>query len=189
MKEKHEATSTVVAQINRVNILMVENGEKRIAIAPICEALGIAPNGQIEKIKNDDFLGSVHKLSLSTGSDGKEYKMFTIPYMYVFGWLFSINPKNVREEARETVLRYKMECYQALFNHFTRQNEFLEEKQLLIEQRIDEVNRISKEFSEAKIKLRDAKDELNEVKGLTFEIWRASKSQQSIAFPEEGGML
>ncbi len=187
MKEKQTATSTVVAKINQVNIVMIENGEKRIAIKPICEALGVNYPTQLEKLKSDEFLNSVISLRGTTGSDGKEYQMITIPYMYIFGWLFTINPKNVKEEAKETVLKYKMECYQALFNHFTRQNEFLEEKQQLIEAKIDEVNLISKNFRDTKVNLKTAKDELNNVKGLTFDAWRAIKSEHVIPFPKEGG--
>ncbi len=190
MNKKHKATSTVVAQINQVNILMIENGEKRIAIKPICDALGVNYSTQLDKLKSDDFLNSTISLRGTVGADGKTREMITIPYMYVFGWLFSINPKNVAPEAKETVQRYRMECYEALFNHFTRQNEFLEEKQHLIESKIDEVNLISKEFSEAKTKLKEAKEELNNVKGLTFDAWRAIKSQTSIEFPtQEGGSL
>lgn len=191
MKEKHKATSTVVAQINRVNILMVENGEKRIAIKPICEALGINYSTQLEKLKSDEILNTTISLRGTVGADGKPRDMLTMPYKYVFGWLFTINPKNVKEEARETVQRYRMECYEALFNHFTSQNKFLEEKQHLIEEKIDEVNLISKEFSDAKNKLKDAKNELDIVKGLTYDAWRANGSQQTLAFPQEqeGGQL
>lgn len=189
-KNEHKATSTVVAQINSINIVMVQNGEKRIAIKPICEVLGVNYSTQLEKLKNDDFLKSVVSLRGTTGSDGKEYQMMTIPYMYVFGWLFTINPKNVREEARETVLKYKMECYQALFNHFTSQNDFLQDKQALLEEKIENVNRISHEFSSAKDRLKDAKTELNQAKELTFESWKSTKMQTSIEFPsqQEGGL-
>jgi len=106
-------------RINNVDILMIDNGEKRVAITPICDALGFASNKQIERIKNDPILGPTHRLSRSVGADGKEREM-SIRFKYVFGWLFRIDSRNVKEDALEAVLRYQMECYDVLYNHFNR---------------------------------------------------------------------
>lgn len=54
----------------------------------------------------------------STGTDGKQREIFCLPLEYVYGWIFTINPKNVSESAREGVIRYKRECYDALYFHF-----------------------------------------------------------------------
>jgi hypothetical protein len=70
--------------------------------------------------------------------------------MYVFGWLFTINPQNVKEEAKEKVLKYKLECYTALFNHFSDQSEFLEQKQAALEKQLEEVERIRADFGNQK---------------------------------------
>jgi hypothetical protein len=45
-------------------------------------------------------------------------KMVCLPLKFVFGWLFSINENRVKPEVKEHVLKYKIECYNALFNHF-----------------------------------------------------------------------
>lgn len=45
--------------------------------------------------------------------------MFCLPLKYVYGWLFTINPKNVAPEARDAVTRYRRECYDVLYEHFT----------------------------------------------------------------------
>ena len=73
---------------------------------------------QRQKIQEDEDLGAVGVLSTSTGADGKQYEMFCLPIRYVFGWLFTINPKNVKPEAQETVRVYRRRCYEALFRHF-----------------------------------------------------------------------
>jgi len=86
MKEKHEATSTVVARINQVNIVMVENGEKRVAIKPICEALGVNYSTQLEKLKNDEFLNSVVGLRGTTGADWLNPDFEFNPYPQGIGW-------------------------------------------------------------------------------------------------------
>ena len=108
-----------IAKINEVSILIIENGGKMVPVTPICDILGIASNGQIERIKADAILGSTHKQCLSVGADGKERKMFSIPLKFAFGWLFTIDENKVKPEARENIIRYKLECYNVLYDHFT----------------------------------------------------------------------
>lgn len=174
-------STKTVAKINEVKILLIDEGEKFVPIRPICDALGIASNTQIEKIKEDEILSSVDTLRVSTGADGKQYEMYCLPFMYIFGWLFTINPKNVKPEAQEAVAKYRMECYKALFQHFTDQSQFLEEKQLLLEKKVDEVDRIRDDFRNAQNNLKEARQALNKVREFTFEEWRAEKGQLQLA--------
>jgi len=135
-----------VAKINNVSITLIDDADKLVPIKPICEALGVDDKNQRTKIKNDEILGSVGVLSTSTGKDGKQYEMFCLPYMYALGWLFTINPKNVKEESQETIIKYKMECYTALFNHFVGKSEFLEQKQLVIEKQLEDIEKIRSDY-------------------------------------------
>jgi ribosomal protein S13 len=96
----------------------IEGGQSYVAVKPICEALGIDHSAQIRDLKEDEILGSVVVSMTTTGSDGKQYQMVCIPLKFVFGWLFSINENSVKPEAKEHVLKYKLECYNVLFNHF-----------------------------------------------------------------------
>jgi hypothetical protein len=185
MNNLHEATSTVVAKVNDVQIVVIENGEKRVAIKPICDALGIDIDSQRQKLQKDEILSSVTVLSTATGSDGKTYQMVTIPFKFVFGWLFTINPKNVREEARETVTRYKLACYEALYNHFAAQNEFLEERQKAIDVHLERVNKIRSDFNHAKAELKKASEALEEARKISFHEWLHEKRQFTIQFPED----
>jgi hypothetical protein len=178
------ATTKTVARINNVSILMIENGQKLVPIRPICDALGIDHKNQRTKIQEDDFLSSVGVLNTSTGSDGKSYEMYCLPYKFIFGWLFTINPKNVKIEAQESVSRYRMECYEALFRNFTDQSEFLQQKQKALESQIEEVERIRADFKSTKQRLDEARKTLNQVKELTFETWQANNRQLKIDFPD-----
>lgn len=171
-----------VAKINDVNIVLFDGAEKYVPVKPICEALGIDHKRQVDKIKSDEILGSVGGLKPSVGSDGKQYDMYCIPYMYIFGWLFTINPKNVKEDAKENVVRYKQECYTSLFNHFSDQSEFLEQKQIALEKQMEEVERIRNDFGNTKKMLDDARKALNKVKEMTFEEWHINKRQLKIKF-------
>lgn len=106
----------LIARINNVDIITTSD-EQLIPIRPICDVLGIDPNGQMQRIKRDDILKYVSCIIRSTGKDGKTYEMFAIPYMYVFGWLFSINIPRVKTEATNKVIECKKECYTVLFEH------------------------------------------------------------------------
>ena len=153
---------TLITRINDVAIAATSNeqGEVLIPIRPICDALGVNSNGQIEKIKSDPILGATDKLSLSVGPDGRQREMVCLPLQYVFGWLFTINPGNVDERAKEAVIRYKKECYDALYNHFARArqrqlDENREEIRLLAE-----LTRVTDEIQEAKGKRRSIETKL-----------------------------
>lgn len=109
-----------ITTINGVEIFaeIAENGNVFVPIKPICTALGIDDKGQRDKIQEDDILASVGELKSSTGADGKQYEMYCLPLQYVYGWIFTINPKNVAEFAKEAVKEYRRECYDALYAHF-----------------------------------------------------------------------
>lgn len=153
---------TMITRINDVAIAATSNeqGEVLIPIRPICDALGVEYSRQLKKIKDDKFLRSVVGVTPTTGADGKTYEMACIPLQYVFGWLFTINPANVSEEARPAVEKYRLECYDALYNHFARArqrqlDENREEIRLL-----EELTRVSDEIQEAKGKRRSIEQKL-----------------------------
>lgn len=107
----------VITRVNNVDIVATSD-EQMVPIRPICEALGIDVENQRKKIQDDEDLSSVAVLSTATGADGKQYEMLCLPIRYVFGWLFTINPKNVKPEAQEAVRAYRRRCYDALYIHF-----------------------------------------------------------------------
>lgn len=111
----------VIAKINGVEIYAEtnEDGSVLVPIKPICTALGIDDRAQRTKIQEDDILNSVGVLSTLTGADSKTYEMWALPLKYVYGWIFTINPKNVAPEAKENVIKYRKECYDVLYDHFT----------------------------------------------------------------------
>lgn len=177
----------MVAKINGIEIVVVENGNKQVPIKPICQALNIDEDAQRRRLKDDPILNSVTVLSTATGSDGKQYEMVTIPFRYVFGWLFRIDSRNVRDEARAAVLRYQLECYDALFNHFTRYAEYVEYQKEKIEEQLEVVEAINLNFRDAKNQLSEAREELNRRRRLTFADYMAMKSQLFMFTPGEMG--
>lgn len=169
-----------IAVINETKILVVENGQKLVPIKPICEALGVAFQSQKEKIENDDILASTVTLSITVAADGKQREMFCIPFKYVFGWLFTINSSNVKEEAREAVIRYKLACYDALYQNFTDTQEFLEDKQSVIEERLSILDEAKKNFKTAKTVMENENKLLNRARQYSFEDWQANNRQMDL---------
>lgn len=169
-----EDQTRTVAVINKAKILVIENGEKLVPTRPICQALGIDEDVQKRKIQNDEILNSVATLSVATGADGKQYEMFCLPYKFIFGWLFTINPKNVKEEAKEGVINYKLACYNALYQSFIDTQEFLEQKQKLVEEHLLVLDEATRNFKEAKNVMYDRKKDLNRVREMTFDDWLAN---------------
>ena len=118
-----------IITVNEKEILIIsENSKKYVAIRPICEAIGVNYSSQLKKIKEDPILGSTVVLSTTTGADEKQYKMQTLPIRYIFGWLFRIDSRNVKEDIRHSVEKYQRECYDLLFDTFTKRTTILKEK-------------------------------------------------------------
>lgn len=176
-----QPASGIIAKVNDVAIVVLQK-EKLVPIKPICEALGVDYSTQLQKVKEDDILVSVMGLSPTTGSDGKTYQMQCLPLEFVFGWLFSINHKNVKTEAQEAVKRYKLECYHALYKHFTEYADFMEYRQMMIDEALNKVETIRIQFNQTKNLLAEGNQELQKARTLNFSDWKTK--QGTLPFPE-----
>lgn len=155
----------IIARVNNVDIVSTSD-EQLVAIKPICEALGIDYKVQWQKIRDDEDLSSVMVLSTTTGADGKSYEMCCLPVEFIYGWLFTINPKNVKPDVQEVVRKYRMLCYRALYQHFTghikRVNEQNQVEITLLEQLADynqQKETITKGINDTKRKLEKLREE------------------------------
>lgn len=110
----------VITTINGIEISAVrdENNNFFVPVKPICDAIGVNYESQYAKLKDHEILASTIVLSTMVASDGKQREMVSLPLEFVYGWIFTINTKNVSEAARGSVLRYQLECYNALYRHF-----------------------------------------------------------------------
>jgi len=180
--------NSVVKTIARVNNVAIqvnhESAEKWVPIRPICEALNVDFPTQFGKIKEHPILASTVGLIPMVAADEKDRNMQCLPIEYVFGWLFTIHPNNVKEEAREALIRYQKECYHALFRYFSNKSDFLQDKQNLIEEKVDKYQAIQVEFKTAKDRLARAKEELNQARAYSYEQWEAKALQGKLEFTE-----
>ena len=158
-----------IARVNNVAIVAGNDSQKLVPIKPICDALGIDYSTQVKKIKEDEDLQSTVGLSPIVAADGKDREMVCLPLEFVFGWLFTINPKNVKPEAQAAVRTYRMECYRTLYAHFSEYAEFVEVRSQAIERRIEEYQKLQRDFNQAKDNMSKSREKLNEAKAFTFE--------------------
>ena len=61
----------IIAKANNVDILSTSD-EQLVAISPICEALGIDPEGQRQRIERDEILGPTTCIIKAVAADGKK---------------------------------------------------------------------------------------------------------------------
>ena len=111
--------NTQIIQFNGRDIIAeLENNVLYVAIRPICEAIGLDAKSALRNIKNDEILGGVVCSRTLHDASNRLQEMLCMPIQYLNGWLFSLQINKVKEEIRPTLLKYKKECYEVLFNHF-----------------------------------------------------------------------
>lgn len=89
--------------------------EAHIGIRRVCEALGIAFEPQIRKLKTD---GGEGVIMMVTPSDGGAQTTACLPIRSLPLWLATIHPSKVKLEAREKLIAYRRECAEVLADHF-----------------------------------------------------------------------
>lgn len=155
----------LITKINGVDIITVDyQGETYVPVKPICDALGISLERQREKIQSDDILSTTAALRGAVAADGKEREMLCLPLRYVYGWLFTINPKNVAPGAREAVTRYRRECYDVLYHHFTASMQRTIETNKAEIELLQQINSAMSREKEAKAERRKAEEALERLR-------------------------
>jgi len=85
-----------------------------VAITSFCRSLGVSEQVQRRAILADPVLARYTLgYTLGQGSPALLIRMDRLN-----GWLFSINVNRVKPAAREKLIRYREECYDALYVHF-----------------------------------------------------------------------
>lgn len=77
----------------------------RIALRPLCEALGLNWSGQREKLVKNPQFSCVD--SHTTGADGKQYNMTTLPVEELGMFLCGINARRVKPEIRDQLITFQ----------------------------------------------------------------------------------
>ncbi|HHF4933639.1 TPA: phage antirepressor N-terminal domain-containing protein [Haemophilus influenzae] len=113
-------TQIQTIQFNHQSLVTFEqNGSHYTAMKPICENIGLCWDGQRQRIQRDEVL-SEGAVIITVPSNGGDQQMICLPIEYINGWLFGIDIKRCKPEIRETLIMYKKECYQALYNYWNK---------------------------------------------------------------------
>lgn len=176
MNTNQEATTVAVVNQQKIQIIK-QDGNEFVPIRPICEALGIDFSSQAKRLKRDQILSSTVVTMTTVGGDEKNREMIVLPLRYVFGWLFTIDSNQVKEQSREAVLNYQMQCYDALYDHFTLYAEFVEYRQKEIDAAMEKYHAAKNEFSTAKTRMNDAWELFSEKRKMEFEAYLDEKRQ------------
>lgn len=155
-----------ITTVNGIEIAAVtdESYNTLVPIKPICDAIGVAFERQFSKLKEHEILAPTVTLRVMVAADGKQREMVCLPLKFVYGWIFTINTKNVSKEAHDSVLRYQLECYQALYTHFAGSlRRRVEENEAEIKA-LQAVNEAIKGVKAAKAAQREAEEHLDAIR-------------------------
>lgn len=157
---------TEIVKVNQVNIeCPFEKEQHYVAVRSICQALGIDHQKQFERIKNDQILKEVYTDTVYTlDKKGIKQPMFCIPLKFIFGWLFSIDDSKVSEKAKPTFLKYKLECYDALYEHFYLRSALYEKREQLILKKSIELIDLEKQKQDIVERVKNAKEEIENIR-------------------------
>lgn len=93
------------------------NGQPGVTARRLVENLGLDWSTQREKLQ-DPLFNCRHMPSV--GADGKQREMLVLPVDRLPAFLFSINPKKVREDLQEKLAYYRLECAGVLYNYWAK---------------------------------------------------------------------
>lgn len=102
---------------DKLDVVDMESGKLGVSARRLVENLGLSWSTQLQKL-DDPAYGCVHMNT--TGSDGKMYEMLVLPIQSFPAYLFSINPKKVREDLQEKLALYRLECVDVLYNYWAK---------------------------------------------------------------------
>ena len=166
-----------IARVNDVTLLVGQDPEQLVPIRPICEALGIDVSAQHERIKRDELLSLVVQRTYSYASDGKRYKMTALPLEFIFGWLMSLDLSRIKEDARPSVIQSKVDCCKALYHHFSGKQNFLKEKQGMIDSMIRRYFELSVKTKIAYQRMKASENDIKQILAIDYETWIANGNQ------------
>lgn len=92
-------------------------GVIRVAMKPICDAIGLGWQSQWHRIKRHPVL-SKGVVMMTTPSKGGIQKHLTLPLNKLNGWLFGVDASRVKPEIREKLVEYQEECFDALSDYW-----------------------------------------------------------------------
>ncbi len=112
------SANLIPIEFNGDTIFAVEQRDAIYIVAkPIAERFGLDWKSQTRKLKDDPVL-SEGMVMMTIPSPGGMQETTCLRLDLLNGWLFKIDSRRVKPEAREALIAYQRECYAVLFRHF-----------------------------------------------------------------------
>lgn len=138
-------------------------GQHFISIESACAALGIEPGVQIERIKADPLLKDyIDEVAISANGSPR-LKKLCLPLKFIFGWLFSVDAKDVAAAKRKALLSYKLDCYTTLYDHFYMRTALYEKKEKMLAQKVAQIENLMEAVRDTREKLTSVRKEYNDL--------------------------
>ena len=102
---------------DKLDVVDMEDGKPGIVVRRLVENLGLDWGNQTRKLENPLFNCCVNA---TVGADGKSREMLILPVSRVSAYLFSINENRVREDLREKLALYQIECADVLYSYWSK---------------------------------------------------------------------
>lgn len=111
-------TLTAVDFHGQTLLVTLIDGQPAVALRPVCDALGLDWQAQLQRIKRHPVLKSTVVVITTVAQDGKQRETTCLPLDKLNGWLFGISAARVKPELRERLIQYQRECFDVLARHF-----------------------------------------------------------------------
>ena len=107
---------TALVPIHGHQLLTIKDGETiRVAMKPICDAIGLDWSAQFRRIERHAVLGTcVAIMAMQLPGEMQSRDIVTLPLDYLNGWLFGIDSNRVKLEIKDLLIEYQRECFAAL---------------------------------------------------------------------------
>ena len=111
-------TKSKIVKFNNQQVPVFMQGDKPyVLMKPICENIGLDWNSQKKRINRNAVL-SKGKVMMTSPSNGGDQEYIALPLGMLNGWLMGVDANKVRPEIKDTLVKYQLECYDVLYQHF-----------------------------------------------------------------------
>ena len=111
------AKSKIVKFNNQQVPVFIQGDKPYVLMKPICENIGLDWNSQKKRINRNAVL-SKGKVMMTSPSNGGDQEYIALPLGMLNGWLMGVDANKVRPEIKDTLVKYQLECYDVLYQHF-----------------------------------------------------------------------
>lgn len=111
-------TKPKIVKFNNQQVPVFFHNEKPyVVMKPICENIGLDWRSQLKRIKRNQVLNQ-GVVMMTTPSVKGDQDSVALPLGMLNGWLLGVDANKVRPEIKDTLIKYQLECYDVLYQHF-----------------------------------------------------------------------